>query len=45
VAVGGHHFTMFEPPNLESLCARFAASALEAGYLSSANNRGFGRGL
>ena len=46
VAVGGHHFTMFEPPNLEPLCAHFAASALEAGYLSSANNRGFsGRGL
>lgn len=36
VAVGGRHDTMFDPPNLEPLCAHFTASALEAGNLSSA---------
>ena len=30
VAVSGGHNTMFDPPNLEPLCARFTASALAA---------------
>ena len=43
--VGGDHNTMFEPPNLERLCANFTASALEVGDLVLADGRGrSGRG-